>query len=188
MEKNRLEKDRWELSGMDQGPSKALNYNSRENTKKGKGRECCMCGDVGFQECLFRCHGCQHRFQHIYCSMLYCDQLALNGLNVCDWCLDLEEKQKIQSHKRKVRLREPESRKIKVVATIEKPKKINAMPTLKVPVKFEGSKQNQASSLLQGCKLSAKSCESLPVTDPPQSSPTKTGLGRRYKLLSDVLC
>lgn len=182
-----MEKNCWELIGMDQEQSKTLNYSYRENTKKGNGGECCMCGDVGFQESLFRCHSCHHRFQHIYCSRLYCDQLALNGINVCDWCLDLEEKQKIQSHKTKVQLRDPESRKIRVVATIEKTKKINAKPTLKVPVKLEGSKQNQVSNLVQGCKLSAKSCKNLLGNDPPQRSPTKSGLGRRYKLLSDVL-
>jgi len=133
---------------------------------------------ISFLICALWSHSCR------YCSRLYCDQLALNGVNVCDWCVDLEEKQKIQSHKRKVQLRKPESRKIKVVATIEKPKKINAKPTLKVPVKLEGSKHNQALSLIQGCKLSAKSGKNLLGNNSSQSSPTKSP---RYKLLSDVL-
>nr|DAD47765.1 TPA_asm: hypothetical protein HUJ06_017702 [Nelumbo nucifera] len=25
---------------------------------------CCMCGDVGFSDKLFRCIRCRHRFQH----------------------------------------------------------------------------------------------------------------------------
>jgi hypothetical protein len=25
---------------------------------------CCMCGDVGFRDKLFRCNKCGHRFQH----------------------------------------------------------------------------------------------------------------------------
>ncbi|RVW97071.1 hypothetical protein CK203_030045 [Vitis vinifera] len=27
---------------------------------------CCMCGDVGFSDKLFRCHKCRNRFQHSY--------------------------------------------------------------------------------------------------------------------------
>jgi hypothetical protein len=183
-----MENNRWRSSSMDHQPDETPYYSFKKSTKQGKERECCMCGDVGFQESLFRCHRCQHRFQHIYCSRLYCDQLALDGVNVCDWCLDLGAKQNIQSHKRKVELQEMESRKVKEVGrSIEKPK-ANAKPTAKLHVKFEGSKQNQPSSLIQDCKLSTKSCRNLPGTDPPQSCPTKSGLGRRYKLLSDVLC
>lgn len=30
---------------------------------------CCMCGDVGFLDKLFRCNKCNHRFQHSYVSL-----------------------------------------------------------------------------------------------------------------------
>lgn len=178
----------WRLSRMDRQPNEAQYSSFRKCTKKGKERECCMCGDLGFQERLFRCHRCHHRLQHIYCSRLYSDQLEPDGVNVCDWCLDLEAKQKIQRHKRKFELQEMESRKANEVSSIDKSKKGNTKPTFKPHVKFGGSKHRQQSSLIQDCKLSVKSCRNLPGTHRPQSSPTKSGLARRYKLLSDVIC
>ncbi|KAL5718382.1 hypothetical protein ACHQM5_011289 [Ranunculus cassubicifolius] len=45
---------------------------------------CCMCGDVGFPDKLFRCNKCSNRFQHSYCSN-YC-----NESGICDWCLSKE--------------------------------------------------------------------------------------------------
>ncbi|KAK2405796.1 hypothetical protein QL285_041608 [Trifolium repens] len=46
---------------------------------------CCMCGDVGFRDKLFRCNKCGHRFQHSYCSNLY-GELAAEEIQECDWC------------------------------------------------------------------------------------------------------
>jgi len=34
---------------------------------------CCMCGDVGFPDKLFRCNKCRHRFQHSYALFLLVD-------------------------------------------------------------------------------------------------------------------
>ncbi|KDP28813.1 hypothetical protein JCGZ_14584 [Jatropha curcas] len=45
---------------------------------------CCMCGDVGFPDKLFRCSKCRHRFQHSYCSNYYSELSEPIGL--CDWC------------------------------------------------------------------------------------------------------
>ncbi|KAL4393402.1 uncharacterized protein DS421_2g38790 [Arachis hypogaea] len=44
---------------------------------------CCMCGDVGFPDKLFRCNKCRHRFQHSYCSNYYGE---LPEIQLCDWC------------------------------------------------------------------------------------------------------
>ncbi|KAL2319963.1 hypothetical protein Fmac_028932 [Flemingia macrophylla] len=44
---------------------------------------CCMCGDVGFPDKLFRCNKCRHRFQHSYCSNYYGE---LAEIELCDWC------------------------------------------------------------------------------------------------------
>ncbi|XP_027337681.1 uncharacterized protein LOC113851414 isoform X2 [Abrus precatorius] len=41
---------------------------------------CCMCGDVGFPDKLFRCNKCRHRFQHSN----YYGELA--EIELCDWC------------------------------------------------------------------------------------------------------
>ncbi|KAL1546495.1 hypothetical protein AAHA92_23084 [Salvia divinorum] len=45
---------------------------------------CCLCGDVGFSDKLFRCSDCRHRFQHSYCSNYYGEYGESN--QVCDWC------------------------------------------------------------------------------------------------------
>eukprot|EP00253_Pinus_taeda_P006142 PITA_06142 len=193
---------------MDHGENETQYYSTR-NGKQDKKRECCLCGDVGFQERLFRCSRCHHRFQHIYCSRLYSDQLELGGVNVCDWCQYLEAKEKNQSHKRKVELQEMENRNVKEVAAseivctwastcslkqpasgaMEKPKKVNAKTSsLKFHIKFGGSKQSQSQS--QPSPTENKPCIEVLRNLPPgtsESSPTKGGLGRRYKLLSDVL-
>ncbi|XP_021677862.1 uncharacterized protein LOC110662992 [Hevea brasiliensis] len=46
--------------------------------------ECCMCGDVGFPDKLFRCSKCRHRFQHSYCSNYYSE--FSEPIELCDWC------------------------------------------------------------------------------------------------------
>ncbi|XP_042013830.1 uncharacterized protein LOC121762117 [Salvia splendens] len=45
---------------------------------------CCMCGDVGFPDKLFRCSKCRNRSQHSYCSNYY-SELA-EAIEICDWC------------------------------------------------------------------------------------------------------
>ncbi|KAL6005040.1 hypothetical protein ACLOJK_005600 [Asimina triloba] len=47
---------------------------------------CCMCGDVGFSEKLFRCTKCQYRFQHSYCSNYYESSSSEAAIRFCDWC------------------------------------------------------------------------------------------------------
>ncbi|KAJ4827646.1 hypothetical protein Tsubulata_008268 [Turnera subulata] len=45
---------------------------------------CCMCGDVGFPDKLFRCNKCHNRFQHLYCSNYYSEYSQ--PIELCDWC------------------------------------------------------------------------------------------------------
>ncbi|KAF5744287.1 hypothetical protein HS088_TW08G00887 [Tripterygium wilfordii] len=47
-------------------------------------RVCCMCGDVGFPDKLFRCNKCRNRSQHSYCSNYYSE--FAGEIKVCDWC------------------------------------------------------------------------------------------------------
>ncbi|VVA89572.1 unnamed protein product [Arabis nemorensis] len=44
-------------------------------------RVCCMCGDVGFSDKLFRCRHCHNRFQH---SNYYSE--SAEPTETCDWC------------------------------------------------------------------------------------------------------
>ncbi|XP_059637502.1 ASI1-immunoprecipitated protein 2-like [Cornus florida] len=50
---------------------------------------CCMCGDVGFPDKLFRCSKCQNRFQHSYCSNYYSE--SSQPIELCDWCQSEEK-------------------------------------------------------------------------------------------------
>ncbi|XP_008812965.1 uncharacterized protein LOC103723726 [Phoenix dactylifera] len=45
---------------------------------------CCMCGDHGLPQELFRCKICLVRSQHKYCSDLY---LKTETYRACNWCL-----------------------------------------------------------------------------------------------------
>ncbi|KAH9690496.1 hypothetical protein KPL70_015817 [Citrus sinensis] len=57
--------------------------------------ECCMCGDYGVSNELFRCKVCQFRSQHRYCSNLY---PKAESYQVCNWCLSQrDEKDKSQN-------------------------------------------------------------------------------------------
>ncbi|KAG6593610.1 hypothetical protein SDJN02_12455 [Cucurbita argyrosperma subsp. argyrosperma] len=47
---------------------------------------CCMCGDIGFPDKLFRCNHCRTRFQHSYCSNYYTELGRADPIQVCDWC------------------------------------------------------------------------------------------------------
>ncbi|KAK1436367.1 hypothetical protein QVD17_02146 [Tagetes erecta] len=46
--------------------------------------ECCMCGDYGLSQQLFRCKICKSRFQHEYCSNQY---PKAELYKACNWCL-----------------------------------------------------------------------------------------------------
>jgi hypothetical protein len=48
------------------------------------GAVCCMCGDHGLADELFRCRCCRTRLQHRYCSDLYPRAAAYRR---CNWCL-----------------------------------------------------------------------------------------------------
>ncbi|KAK8639778.1 hypothetical protein V6N13_138148 [Hibiscus sabdariffa] len=60
---------------------------------------CCMCGDVGFPDKLFRCNKCQHRFQHSYCSNHYSE--FAEPVELCDWCQSEERNPKQGSSSKK---------------------------------------------------------------------------------------
>ncbi|KAG1334615.1 hypothetical protein COCNU_03G007340 [Cocos nucifera] len=45
---------------------------------------CCMCGDHGLRQELFRCKVCLVRSQHKYCSNLY---PKADSYRACNWCL-----------------------------------------------------------------------------------------------------
>lgn len=54
-------------------------------------KECSMCGDIGIRNYLFQCSRCRYRYQHIYCSRSY-PRLGSSEMRVCNWCLHEDDK------------------------------------------------------------------------------------------------
>ncbi|XP_004510107.1 uncharacterized protein [Cicer arietinum] len=122
---------------------------------------CCMCGDVGFHDKLFRCKKCRYRFQHSYCSNLYGE---LTEIQVCDWCQS-EAKTTTRPHNKPV------------VALASNVRSCQYSST-----------SSSSSSSSSGHKLmkenggnSEKAGKSSPIPSPRHAT-------RRYKLLKDVMC
>ncbi|XP_076921042.1 uncharacterized protein LOC143582329 [Bidens hawaiensis] len=65
-------------------------------------RVCCMCGDVGFPDKIFRCTTCQYRFQHSYCSNY--NNESSDPPEHCDWCKaeDIKSSKHVGSSKKPV--------------------------------------------------------------------------------------
>ncbi|KAL6010453.1 hypothetical protein ACLOJK_000885 [Asimina triloba] len=55
-------------------------------------KECCICGDVGFDHALLHCLSCGFRFQHTYCSGSY-PKIDMATWR-CEWCIHEESKLK----------------------------------------------------------------------------------------------
>ncbi|EFJ38762.1 hypothetical protein SELMODRAFT_437625 [Selaginella moellendorffii] len=62
------------------------------------GKECSMCGDVGFQKELFRCSSCRQRYQHRYCSSLYPKLPPDSSQMMCDWCVSKQPRRDRDGH------------------------------------------------------------------------------------------
>lgn len=60
---------------------------------------CCLCGDIGFPDKLFRCSKCHNRFQHSYCSSFYRE--SSQPIEECDWCQSAENSSKHGSSSKK---------------------------------------------------------------------------------------
>ncbi|PIN21925.1 hypothetical protein CDL12_05379 [Handroanthus impetiginosus] len=123
---------------------------------------CCMCGDVGFPDKLFRCSKCRSRFQHSYCSNYYSEHAE--PIAVCDWC-QCEERNSSSS-----RHGNPSS------SSKNNNKSAHAS---EVRSAYSGDKIKQHHREEGGGSASEKATGKTP-------SPRPTT--RRYKLLKDVMC
>ncbi|BAT96769.1 hypothetical protein LR48_Vigan11g171600 [Vigna angularis] len=120
---------------------------------------CCMCGDVGFPDKLFRCSKCRHRFQHSYCSNFYREQVEIE---ICDWC---------QSERRNY------TRHHGITIGSNSKKSVAGTHT-------GGTTRSQYSG--EKIKQHEESGSSLGKGKSPIPSPRPST--RRYKLLKDVMC
>ncbi|KAI3693878.1 hypothetical protein L1987_76833 [Smallanthus sonchifolius] len=122
-------------------------------------RVCCMCGDVGFPDKIFRCIKCHHRFQHEYCSNYYSE--SSEPPELCDWC----QQEVIRGTKSGGSSKKSSSKTDAGGAT--RPE-------------YSGYKIKQHDRDQEGAEK-GKSSSSTGAPSP------KTGT-RRYKLLKDVMC
>ncbi|KAK4795135.1 hypothetical protein SAY86_013129 [Trapa natans] len=94
---------------------------------------CCMCGDVGFPDKLFRCNKCHIRSQHSYCSNYYSE--SSDPIVLCDWCQSEERSSSKQgSSSKKAALRVSRSKyssaeKVKQCDREEAPEKSGKSPS-----------------------------------------------------------
>ncbi|XP_075479268.1 uncharacterized protein LOC142520151 [Primulina tabacum] len=123
---------------------------------------CCMCGDVGFPDKLFRCSKCRHRSQHSYCSNFYSE--SSDPIEVCDWC-QCEGKNSSLTHGNSSSSRNNNNNSKAVHA-------------------------NEVRSAYSGDKIKQQDREEggSPAEKSAGKSPSPRPTTRRYKLLKDVMC
>ncbi|XP_068330851.1 uncharacterized protein [Pyrus communis] len=131
---------------------------------------CCMCGDVGFPDKLFRCNKCRNRFQHSYCSNYYSEYAEPTEL--CDWCLSDQERSTTRHGS--------SSKKSSMAAAggVETGS-ASSRSEYSGDHKIKQHDHNQESG--SGEKVNTKNHPSSGVPSPRTAT-------RRYKLLKDVMC
>ncbi|XP_006836547.3 uncharacterized protein LOC18427434 [Amborella trichopoda] len=180
----------------------------REREEKMREKECSLCGDIGFSKELLPCRKCGFRFQHTYCSRLYPNIQPETWR--CEWCIHEEEKQQHKTiHKTNIgnnpKVFEflieiaqslPSQQQRQGVAAAkggeEKPRtprggskgvdQQRSSASLRGPSSSRGFSPSSATGHLR--KQQQRWRKQLNCN----SSSSSKVIGRRYKLLADVLC
>ncbi|XP_028804708.1 uncharacterized protein LOC114759658 [Neltuma alba] len=130
---------------------------------------CCLCGDIGFPDKLFRCNRCHHRFQHSYCSNYYGE---LAEIELCDWC-QTEEKN-VARHSGSYH-----HSRSSVVAGNDMGSSSRRSEYSSEKVKQHPDRDDQSSGGGSGSDKGKTATSGVPSPRPGT---------RRYKLLKDVMC
>ncbi|KAI3913682.1 hypothetical protein MKX01_035878 [Papaver californicum] len=134
---------------------------------------CCLCGDIGFPDKLFRCNKCCNRLQHSYCSNYYDDSASVANVS-CDWCLHEERGGSNTT----------------APATNSGKKQISSS-TKRSSTSTSSGKDHEYNSSGEKIKKNDKESTTTSATDQKgknSGSPSPRTPGRRYKFLKDVLC
>ncbi|KAL0732248.1 hypothetical protein Bca4012_008457 [Brassica carinata] len=123
---------------------------------------CCMCGDVGFSDKLFRCGHCRNRFQHSN----YYSEFA-EPTEICDWCQS-DDKKLISVGKH------GSSKKKKDSVNYESGVTNRSEYSSSDRIKHDNNRRDQVAKSVAGPAGGGV---------PPPRTAT-----RRYKLLKDVMC
>ncbi|KAL7158462.1 hypothetical protein ABFS83_02G144900 [Erythranthe nasuta] len=143
---------------------------------------CCMCGDVGFPDKLFRCSKCRNRFQHSYCSNYYSE--CRGAIEVCDWC-QCEER---NSH-RHGGGGGGAANNISSSSASLRSNNNNNNSTIKSP-SSSSAHANEVRSAYSGDKIKQHHREEGGAASEKAAgkTPSPRPTTRRYKLLKDVMC
>ncbi|KAK9144373.1 hypothetical protein Sjap_004276 [Stephania japonica] len=137
---------------------------------------CCMCGDIGFPDKLFRCAKCHHRFQHSYCSNYYDESSSTGNGGFCDWCL-CELRSPSSTAKHGVSLSSRRSSGREALAVMNR----TSSPTSDKDHQLESNEKAGKSS------TSSSACTTA-NTNTNTGAPSPRPSNRRYKFLKDVMC
>ncbi|KMZ57476.1 hypothetical protein ZOSMA_85G00380 [Zostera marina] len=133
---------------------------------------CCMCGDLGFSDKLFRCLRCSSRYQHTYCGSYYQEISKPSG--ICDWCRSSDQPTGGDATKSTFHYSKT------TTATTNK----SGHGFRSTYFSGEKIKQQRKTTLV----MSSRNGGATSSLSPSRPSPTsKSSNGRRYKLLKDVL-
>ncbi|XP_068661175.1 PHD finger-containing protein 1-like [Aristolochia californica] len=152
-------------------------------------KECCLCGDIGFSKDLILCPICGFRLQHTYCSRSY------PGIDMatwrCEWCVYDQEKREAGSKSSK-------PSELALDAVVQSP---NTAPDggeatedtyASEEIKKARRKRDDDRRQTPNAGISPKSKRHKSGSDRWRklncNSPSTRVIGRRYKLLADVLC
>ncbi|KAG9443872.1 hypothetical protein H6P81_015212 [Aristolochia fimbriata] len=160
-------------------------------------KECCLCGDIGFSKDLVLCPICGFRLQHTYCSRSY------PGIDMamwrCEWCVYEQEKRdsgakrvkpgELVSENAAVDLRDGDESASPAAADDG----ANASEETKKARRKRDDDRRQAPAAPGACPKSKRHKSSGGGGSDRWrklncNSPSTRVIGRRYKLLADVLC
>ncbi|KAJ7520213.1 hypothetical protein O6H91_20G072400 [Diphasiastrum complanatum] len=167
-------------------------------------KQCSMCGDVGFYGELFKCTRCLYRFQHTYCSCAY-PNMDLDEA-ICDWCsksdrdsgmkqADINTKRKPRSFKAQLGrdalalLLEVAHVQSAVTENVSEAGEVDQQAFFKKDSLATHGKpvpKRQRNGHNEKKKPGPGSWRQMNKSKLPLGLPSK-GVGRRYKLLADVL-
>ncbi|KAI3983062.1 hypothetical protein MKX01_035343 [Papaver californicum] len=133
---------------------------------------CCLCGDIGFPDKLFRCNKCCDRLQHSYCSNYYDDSASVANVS-CDWCLHEER---------------GGSSTTTTTATATNSGKKQISSSTKRSSSSSSGKDHEYNSSGEKIKKNDKESTATDQKGKNSGSPSPRTSGRRYKFLKDVLC
>ncbi|KAI3947618.1 hypothetical protein MKX01_034283 [Papaver californicum] len=134
--------------------------------------ECCMCGDYGIPNELYRCNLCSFRSQHRYCSNLY---PKAETYELCNWCLKKDDGSIITTGHHEQKTSDKRSSRSEKTITIK-----NSNPVrLKIQLRRCNSQILNNNNNSNDPVKKQRCLERLSSSSSSLSSPSSSGVGRK---------